>query len=436
MTILSIGQVSYDITCPIDNYPVEGTKYFLNEKIEAGGGTATNVACLLGKWGETSYLAGVIGSDDYANKIKKDLEQALVKTDFMETSYEVGTPLSVILVNKSKGTRTRFDVVGQTQPTLKKYDYNISPDVIFSDGKEYSATINALNKYPNAISIVDAGRVNRDLLELCKYVKYIVCSKGFAETVSGLKIDFNNSVSLVNVYKKLKDKYPNNNIIVTLEEMGALYTVNNEIKVMPGIKTSVVDPSCSGDIFHGAFAYCLANNFDMEKTISYANIAAGLSIGKMGGSTSIPTIKEVINYYNQTHNIVTPVEEAPKVEEKPANALPDIPDASKIAIPTTNPNNVDLGASFFGGAPAGNQEVATPQVGPTPAPVQPQPETPVAPVNPPVTNVSNVSPQMSATPTSVPPAPPVAPGAPVNQPIPPTPQIPVVPGSNDNNVHP
>ncbi len=361
MTILSIGTTSYDITCPVEEYPVEGTKYFLGEKIESGGGTAANVAYLLGKWGETSYLAGVIGSDDYGSKIRKDLEQATVRTEFIETSYEVGTPLSIILVNKKTGSRTRFDVVGATQPNLKKYEYSITPDVIFSDGKEYNATINALNKYPQAISIVDAGRVDRDLLELCKYVKYIVCSKGFAETVSGLKIDYNNSISLVNVYKKLKTRYPNNEIIITLENMGAMYTFNGEIRVMPGLKVTQVDPSCSGDIFHGAFAYCLANNFDLEKAVAYSNIAAGLSVTKMGGQTSIPTLKEVINCYNQKFNIKAPVEEAPKVEApKPANALPDIPDAKTFVInePQVTPDMATLGASFFGATPNNTPEAS------------------------------------------------------------------------------
>lgn len=334
MTILSIGRSSYDITCPVEEYPVEGTKYLLNEKIESCGGTAANVAYLLGKWGEQSYFAGVVGSDDYGTKIKKGLEQAIVKTEYMETSYDVGTPLSVVLVNTKSGSRTRFDVVGSSQPQLKKYDYTVEPDVIFSDGKEYSATINALNKFPKAISIVDAGRVDRDLLELCKFVKYIVCSKGFAEAVSGLKIDYNNSSSLLQVYKKLKDKYPNNNIIITLEHMGALYTIQDEIRIMPGIKTKVVDPSGAGDIFHGAFAYCMANNFDIEKAITYSNIAAGLSVGKMGSQTAIPTIKEVINYYNQKFNIAPQAEEV-KTEVETNDILPDIPDANSIKMPTS-----------------------------------------------------------------------------------------------------
>lgn len=347
MTILSIGGVSFDITCPVDEYPVEGTKYVLSEKIESGGGSAANVAYMLGRWGETSYFAGVVGSDNYGTQVRKEFDQAMVKTDMIENTYEYPTPISVILVNKKNGTRTRFDVVSATHPQLRKYEYNITPDVIFADGKEYTATINALNKFPKAISIVDAGRVDRDLLELCKYVNYIVCSKGFAEKVSGLKIDYNNSLSLVQVYKKLKDRYPNNNIVVTLENMGAMYSYNGEIKIMPGIKAEVVDPSCSGDIFHGAFVYCMANNFDLEKAITYANIAAGLSVSKMGGRTSMPSIKEVINYYTKKFNIgemQQPVEEVKPVEPAPAqeeNELPDIPDASKVVIPTSNPGQVE-----------------------------------------------------------------------------------------------
>ncbi len=351
MTILSIGKSSYDITCPVDDYPVEGTKYLLKEKIETGGGTASNVAYLLSRWGEVSYIQSVIGSDDYGNKIKKELEQAMVRTEYMETSYDVGTSLSFTLVNKKRGSRTKFEVVNETQPNLKKYEYSITPDLIFSDGKEYSATINALNKYPSAISVLDAGRVDKDLLELCKYVKYIVCSKGFAEAVSGIKIDFGNSITLVECYKKLKNRYPNNEIIVTLENMGAMYTINGEIKVMPGIKINVVDPSCSGDIFHGAFSYSMANGFDLEKSIMYSNIAAGLSVGKMGGRSSIPSLKEVISFYNKKMNIV---EEAPKEEPKPIitesiePSLPDIPDASSIVMPNDVEGLGDSGFSIGG----------------------------------------------------------------------------------------
>ena len=303
MKVLCIGHSSWDITVPVDDYPVENTKYRYNEKYSAGGGPAGNAAYLLGKWGIDTVIATNIGSDDFGTKIKKEFQEVNVSTDYIETSYDKDTSFSFILINKKNGYRTVFNVATE-HPPLKKLTYEFTPDIIFVDGHDYGASQNAISKFPNAITVIDAGRVTQELLELCKYIKYIVCSKGFAETVTGLKFDFNNPQSLVNVYTKLQNKYPNANIVVTLEEHGALYQVDNQIKIMPGLKCNAVDTTGAGDIFHGAFVYGLANNFDMEKIITLANIAGGLSVQKMGSRLSVPNLSEVLDYYTQKMGMV------------------------------------------------------------------------------------------------------------------------------------
>ena len=297
MKILCIGHSSWDITVPADVYPVENTKYRFNEKYSCGGGPAGNAAYLLGKWGIDTVIASNVGSDDFGAKIKKEFQSVGVNTEYLETSYDKDTSLSFILINKNTGSRTVFNVATE-HPALKKFSYDFTPDIIFTDGHDYAATQNAISKFPNALTVIDAGRVTPELLELCKYIKYIVCSKGFAETVSGLKIDYNNPQTLVNIYNKLQNKYPNANIVVTLEERGALYQNNNEIKIMPGLKVQAVDTTGAGDIFHGAFTYALSQNFDMEKIITIANITAGLSVTKIGSRTSVPSLGEVMDYYN------------------------------------------------------------------------------------------------------------------------------------------
>ena len=303
MKVLCIGHSSWDITVPVDDYPTENTKYRYSEKYAAGGGPASNAAYLLGKWGVDTVIATSIGSDDFGTKIKKEFQEVNVATEYIETSYEKDTSFSFILVNKKNGSRTVFNVATE-HPPLKKLNYEFTPDIIFIDGHDYGASQNALSKYPHAITVIDAGRVTQELLELCKYTRYIVCSKGFAETVTNLKFDFNNPQSLVNVYTKLQNKYPNANIVVTLEEHGALYQVDNQIKIMPGLKCNAVDTTGAGDIFHGAFVYGLANNFDMEKTITLANIAGGLSVQKMGSRLSVPNLSEVLDYYTQKMGMV------------------------------------------------------------------------------------------------------------------------------------
>ena len=302
MKVLCIGHSSWDVTVPVDDYPIENTKYRYNEKYSAGGGPAGNAAFLLGKWGVETVIQSVVGSDDFGTRIKKEFQDVGVNTEFIETVYDNDTSFSFILINKKNGNRTVFNVATE-HPPLKKYDYNFTPDIILTDGHDYGASQNAVTKYPKAISVIDAGRVTQELLELCKYIKYIVCSKGFAETVTGLKFDYAHPQSLVNIYTKLQNKYPNANIVVTLEEHGALYQVNNQVKIMPGLKCNAVDTTGAGDIFHGAFVYGLANNFDMDKIVTLANIAAGLSIQKMGSRLSIPMLSEVLDYYTKSMNL-------------------------------------------------------------------------------------------------------------------------------------
>ena len=80
MKVICIGNVTYDITIRFDGFPVENIKYRINERIECGGGPASNACYLLGKWGVNPYFAGIIGNDEYGNKIKKEFESVNVNT--------------------------------------------------------------------------------------------------------------------------------------------------------------------------------------------------------------------------------------------------------------------------------------------------------------------------------------------------------------------
>lgn len=341
MNILCIGKLTYDVFCPMDGMPQSGQKYLNNERLENGGGEVANAAYLLGKWGVKPLVAGVVGSDDFAVKIKKELESVQIDTSLIETSYENPTILSFIIVNKQDATSTIIRSYKNNYASLRKTDLGISPDIILADGHEYGATHLMLERNPKAISILIAEENKPEILELCKFSKYLLCSKEFAESVTNIKCDFNNPSTLVNLYQSLKNRFPNNEIIVTLKSNGALYSINGEIKVMPGINSKVTDLTGSGDAFRGAFVYGLANNFTLDKIITYANIAAGLTIEKIGVRNAFPSLNDVINYYNQkfppqiNNNVNVPQTglQTPNVNVTPQQNVSPSPVATQ---PTTN----------------------------------------------------------------------------------------------------
>jgi sugar kinases, ribokinase family len=184
---------------------------------------------------------------------------------------------------------------------MKKTEFPMDPDLVLVDSFDYGASLSAFNKYANKITIIDAKIANSETIELCKYAKYIIASKDFASYVSGVKIDFNNPNSLVNCYSALLNKFPNRNIVVTLGDKGAMYLMDNQIKVMPGLKVNEVDATGAKDIFCGSFAYALLKGYDIEKTVTFANIASGLSVVKIGGRSSIPEYDEIMRYFLQKY---------------------------------------------------------------------------------------------------------------------------------------
>lgn len=337
MIALSIGKATYDTTVPMDGYPTENSKIVLKEKIENSGGSACNVATLFSKWNNETYFAGVVGYDDYGSYIKKELESDHISVKFMETNYEKKTTTSFIISNKTTTSRTILMIEPEVFH-LKKSEFDIKADIVYSDGFEYTATTTAFNKYQTSVTVLGASLDNgsdpKEVLALAKYAKYVIFSLEFAEQLTRLKVDFNDSQTLLNLYREVKDKYPNSQIVITLKNIGAMYQVANEVKVMPTIQVEEVDRTGAGDIFDGAFAYGLGKGYSLENCIRIANIAAGLSTTKYGAKSSIPLLSDVIQYYERKFG---PLEVAPSpVIQNEQNSLEQMPNQQSGSIENGN----------------------------------------------------------------------------------------------------
>lgn len=298
MKIMCVGQSAYDITLPLDHYPIENKKVRLENKVECGGGSASNCAFLLAKWGLDTYFAGVVGNDYYGNQIKKEYESVGVNTKYLQMSDKFKTTSSYIIANTSIGTRT---ILTSRDKDMKMDSVNVedSFDFLLFDGYEKDLAIDMINKNPNAISVLDAGSLKEATRELAHLVNYVVCSHDFAEDLSGVKIDYENIETIIDAYQELK-KEIKGNIIITLESYGCFTCVNGMYKIIPSIKVKAVDSTGAGDIFHGAFVYSLAKGFDLEKTLLFSNITGALSVATIGSRLSIPELESVEQKYNDT----------------------------------------------------------------------------------------------------------------------------------------
>lgn len=293
MKILCLGHATYDITLPLDEYPIENTKNRVQERIECGGGPASTAAYLLGKWGANVYFAGIVGNDFYGHKIKEEFESANVNTTYLELKDNHSTTSSFVLANKQNGSRTTF-AYKPKKVEMNKFELDFDPDVILIDGQEYEMSKYLLNKYPNSLTIIDAGRDTSEVIELCKMVKWVACSKDFAEKVTNMEINYDNFETLKNVYSKLKELFKNE-VVITLEDNGCLYNY----EIIKSVKLKSIDSTGAGDIFHGALTYYLANGYDPKFALQLANYAGAISVSRVGTRNSIPLKEEMEAVYNE-----------------------------------------------------------------------------------------------------------------------------------------
>ena len=293
MKAICVGHSTFDTTLPVEDFPEENTKVRIQKHIGCGGGPASNGAYLLAKWGMDTTIASIVGNDYYGNSIYNDFKNIGANLKYFEINDNHSTTSSYIIANKSNGSRT---IITSKNPPIRKLNSNIDDtyDLILIDGEHPETAKEVLLKNKEAISILDAGRLNEDTKELGKLVSYVVCSHDFAEEFTNKKTN-ESFETLIEIYKELKE-YFNTNIIITLEAKGSFTEINNQYKIVPSIRVKALDSTGAGDIFHGAFTYFIGMNYPLEEAIRYASISGGISVTRIGSRNSIPSLKEVLEY--------------------------------------------------------------------------------------------------------------------------------------------
>lgn len=295
--VLCIGHASYDISLFLESFPEENIKSETTEYLEGGGGPAANAAYLLTKWGISCGFAGLIGEDRYGINVIEEFKSAGTDISCLEVRENYSTPLSIIMVNKSNGSRTIINRKSQ----LSNMNVNIKalgklqPKVLLFDGHELNASLEAMKIYPDAQTILDAGSLRDSTRILAQTVDYLVASERFAASFSEVKsLDVDNYKKCFNNLAQLNES----NVVITLGEKGLLYSSKGDVHHMSAFKADVLDTTGAGDVFHGTFVYGVLKGMEYEKTLELASIAAAMSVQVRGARNSIPDLNLCLNKLN------------------------------------------------------------------------------------------------------------------------------------------
>jgi sugar/nucleoside kinase (ribokinase family) len=294
--VLAIGTAAYDLYFPLPGWLEENRKYEIPASQESGGGPAANAAYLLNLWGVRAALACVLGDDLYGRRILEEFRQAGTDLRLTEVRAGAATPLSVILVNTSNGSRTLVNRLPPAEPLrfgpgALEILAGLRPEVLLFDGHQPEASLQAMARFPGARTILDAGSRRPGTELLAPRVEFLVPSERFARALTGEE-DLDSEAGGRRCLETLRG-LNGREVVVTLGERGVLYLEKGEVRRLRAFPARAVDTTGAGDIFHGAFAYGVLQGWALSRTVRFAAMAAALSVARPGGRASIPALAEV-----------------------------------------------------------------------------------------------------------------------------------------------
>ena len=318
MKILCVGQAYCDIAlAPVPNRILGINHAVIEPPRPAAGGDGLNVATVLAKLGEESYIAGYTGTDENGKIIRRLAESAGVRLDYLKYSDQYTTAVSYILIMED-GER-HFLVDPSIEQILRPED--VTDEMIQEADVVYlgSALIiphledeGIYNIFKRAhqygkLTAMDASASRPSEMKNRMYL----LDKTLGET--DIFIPSTEEVQLLtgetDIMKMMEcfANYPLKVFGIKMGESGCILTDFRKIwkagcfHVFP-----VVDTTGAGDSFMGGFLCEYLKTRNIPQTALFASGVSAHTISALGATSAVPdydTVKAFVEKYGNTVKI-------------------------------------------------------------------------------------------------------------------------------------
>jgi D-beta-D-heptose 7-phosphate kinase/D-beta-D-heptose 1-phosphate adenosyltransferase len=120
------------------------------------------------------------------------------------------------------------------------------------------------------------------------------------EATEASKVEIKDDTSLIEALTKLKEIADLSISLITLSEDG-IAIFDDKLTMRPTVAREVYDVTGAGDTVLASLGYALAKGKDIIFAIEFANLSAGVVVGKLGSATA--TIEEIEEYRASLHKV-------------------------------------------------------------------------------------------------------------------------------------
>ena len=291
--IFGLGCVAFDEIIFIRDRLQDGKKYRIINRNQEIGGLVGRAIITAANLGANCSFSCILGQDENSKKIIKMLKSLSINIDYVQFDKSSGPIISTAIISEKNTGRTVFydDSVWNTKKinSISNLENIKASSVLIIDNYfSLDTTLNAVkiasqNDVPIVADFED--NLNPDNKEIMKIVDHFIVSESFVLKNYGS----NDPEKIIN---KLWDS-SKALVAITYGEDGCYYKSKdkNGIHHQPAYKTNTVNSLGCGDVFHGAYAYALLNEYSAEDRIKFSSAAAAIKAsGKMPSKKDIMKI--------------------------------------------------------------------------------------------------------------------------------------------------
>jgi len=299
--VLGFGAVTVDDLLYVDHHPLPDEKLQVRTQQREGGGLAGTALVAAARLGAQTAYCGVLGEDDLSHFTRQEFEREGVDCTPMVQRAGARPIHSIVIVDQSTGQRSiLFSRDGFVEPPGEVITDELIARcrALFVDHTIVHAGLRAADlAHAHGIPVIadlEQTTVPR-VLELMRVIDHLIVGIRFAERVTG---EHDPAAAV----RRLSESRAC--CVVTAGQQGCWYSERGgQVRHVPAFKVPVVDTTGCGDVFHGAYAACLARGDGMSQAIRVATAAAAIKATRPGGRNGIPN-QMTIDSFLREQNLV------------------------------------------------------------------------------------------------------------------------------------
>lgn len=294
--IVGVGHCCQDYLCVVREYPPEDGSTRILEIHKQGGGAVATALVAASRLGAHAAYIGNLGADAVGDEIIAELVREGVDITAVARLAGVSSLVSYVMINPSRGTRTKFPMLDRTPPIAwneQQVEMLRQAKILHLDGTNFTnaqAAARLAREFGVLVSL-DGGTGHADNalnVELIKLTDILITSATYPKRVTGRE-------DLKDALLELGTWGPSV-VMATVGAQGVYALVDGEVLHFPAKPAVVVDTTGAGDVFHGAFLAAYLRGEELKTCIDVAQYAAARKCEKMGGRQGIPHLDELQAY--------------------------------------------------------------------------------------------------------------------------------------------